>query len=972
MTTTISGQSNLIQWLSLRDSILDELLRHDGLGSFIGQQNCNVCSKREAGPFRCRDCGHGSQLLCRECLILKHHGLELHRIEKWNGKFFEKETFSGVGLGVQLGHDGGPCPCPLQGPKHFMVFDTSGVHTINVDYCNCHPTGLLDRRVQLLRRKWFPATFVRPQTAFTFDCLDMFHELTLQGKVNLYDFYHSILRRTDNANIRTFINRYPEMHRVFRLWRNMMALKRAGRGHDPTGVDGTLPGGLVVECPACPHPGRNLPNGWDKAGPLLYLYILYLAIDANFKLKGKDRKIEDVELMPGTGVFVHESKYQEHIRNYVDQPEINTCQSEHEAIVRASTRNMPGYAVSGAGLVLCSRHSLVRKNGVGDLQKGERYSNMDYIILSALLGVTLPRVILTYDIACQWSKKFEKRMVEGFPPHMRISNQTRIDTAIPSWHINGHGQSCRQNFCLGYMKGAGRTCGEEVEVSWSHTNPLAPSVREMGPEARHETLNDHWNSWNFHKIVGFRKALLKKFKEAARMKIKHADIHQQFSGTFAPSTIKKWLAMVSDWEADPAAPNPYEEPVSDSISERTLQDARLELSREEAAERVGSDAPPPHKISLTGFLTTGFDLEDRHRRKAGNTSKQLADLQDKRSALLNQIQNWRQAQLVYTPHVAPMVAANPTSDENGNTRIEVAEKISLFLPSSLPAHVRALSEIDYICNMEKRLRVAQADDVLVEIRRQCRIVQGLWQFKKIHVSGTGNRPSTRMHTLYSRIIHKIERAANRYRMGRAALLVLDPDGELLNVDLRGPGKDPDDTKTSNGRFEPSWIWLVPWAGKSTQTEDEFNESMALRWEEEFEILQEEMRRVLAWFDWRASWWETQARLTKEGTPEVLHGISAYAFKQLDLVQCMAARCAASWIPELKKHGIKPVWEGKYEGKYDKANMTNSSPTEDNGTLGDDVERVDVEPESSSEHDDDDDDIDDIDDIDNFEFDDYID
>ena len=53
-----------------------------------------------------------------------------------------------------------------------------------------------------------------------------------------------------------------------------------------------------------------------------FLYTLYLAIDTNFKLKGKDRKIQDIELMPGTGVFVEESAYQEHLRSYVDQPEV--------------------------------------------------------------------------------------------------------------------------------------------------------------------------------------------------------------------------------------------------------------------------------------------------------------------------------------------------------------------------------------------------------------------------------------------------------------------------------------------------------------------------------------------------------------------------------------------------------------------------------------------------------------------------
>lgn len=34
--------------------------------------------------------------------------------------------------------------------------------------------------------------------AFTFDVLDLFHKLTLQGKTTLYDFYHTLLHRSDN------------------------------------------------------------------------------------------------------------------------------------------------------------------------------------------------------------------------------------------------------------------------------------------------------------------------------------------------------------------------------------------------------------------------------------------------------------------------------------------------------------------------------------------------------------------------------------------------------------------------------------------------------------------------------------------------------------------------------------------------------------------------------------------------------
>ena len=84
---------------------------------------------------------------------------------------------------------------------------------------------------------------------------------------------------------------------------------------------------------------------------------------------------------------------------------------------------------------------------------------------------------------------------------MQIPDTTQLDVAIPRWHINGHGEMCRKNFNISYMEGAGRTVGEDVETVWVGTNPLALSIQEMGPAAQHDTLNDHWNGWNFHKIV---------------------------------------------------------------------------------------------------------------------------------------------------------------------------------------------------------------------------------------------------------------------------------------------------------------------------------------------------------------------------------------------------------------------------------------------------------------------------------------
>jgi hypothetical protein len=53
-------------------------------------------------------------------------------------------------------------------------------------------------------------------------------------------------------------------------------LKRAGRGHDPAGVAATKPGSLAVECPACPHDGRNLPENW-KSVPMAIAYVFLYA-----------------------------------------------------------------------------------------------------------------------------------------------------------------------------------------------------------------------------------------------------------------------------------------------------------------------------------------------------------------------------------------------------------------------------------------------------------------------------------------------------------------------------------------------------------------------------------------------------------------------------------------------------------------------------------------------------------------------
>lgn len=51
----------------------------------------------------------------------------------------------------------------------------------------------------------------------------------------------------------------------------------------------------------------------------------------------------------------------------------NTCDSQLRAADHTIPKSSTVFRASGVGGVLCGRHTLIRKNGMGDLQKGEKY-----------------------------------------------------------------------------------------------------------------------------------------------------------------------------------------------------------------------------------------------------------------------------------------------------------------------------------------------------------------------------------------------------------------------------------------------------------------------------------------------------------------------------------------------------------------------------------------------------------------------
>lgn len=61
---------------------------------------------------------------------------------------------------------------------------------------------------------------------------------------------------------------------MVRQYRHLKLMKRAGRGNVMNGLETTGPGELALQCPACPIPGINLPEGWEDA-PLAIRYAYF-------------------------------------------------------------------------------------------------------------------------------------------------------------------------------------------------------------------------------------------------------------------------------------------------------------------------------------------------------------------------------------------------------------------------------------------------------------------------------------------------------------------------------------------------------------------------------------------------------------------------------------------------------------------------------------------------------------------------
>ncbi|KAJ6606754.1 hypothetical protein B0H10DRAFT_2309318, partial [Mycena sp. CBHHK59/15] len=418
-----------------QDEYLDEVLRLEGRGYPAIHSTCGGC-KAPNPTFRCaQQTCYGPSLFCQACIVKGHTVLPTHWIQEWNGSFFERRALKDLGLVIQLGHPpGSHCPNPLAANKDFCLIDVTGVHT-------------------LMRVCWWPATARDPKTCATFPVVRLFQIMNCLGKVSAHDFLRSLELLTNNDGLDPPPDRRRAFRHIVRQYRTIQRLKRAGRGHHPSGVNGTAQGELALQCRACPQDGKNLPPGWNSIKweempeDQRYKYFLFLAQDCNFRLINRNvgSAAKDPIVGDGFGYFVNQEKYTEFLRTHVSEEEISSC-SGFQAMFLANRKRVKGLRTTGVGGVTCARHNMWRPNGIGDLQLGERYCNMDFILFSALMNSIIFYLILSYDIACQYSKNFWARML-GLPTAMHlVIEQARVWFKVPNFHLPPHKPACHSPF----------------------------------------------------------------------------------------------------------------------------------------------------------------------------------------------------------------------------------------------------------------------------------------------------------------------------------------------------------------------------------------------------------------------------------------------------------------------------------------------------------------------------------------------
>ncbi|KAJ7908415.1 hypothetical protein B0H13DRAFT_2331399 [Mycena leptocephala] len=638
-----------------------------------------------------------------------------------------------------------------------------------------------------------------------------------------------------------------------------------------------------------------------------------------------------------------------YLRDHITEEEISSC-SAFQAMFLANKKRVKGLRTTGVGGVTCARHNMWHANGIGDLQLGEWQCNMDFILASALLNCLVFYLILSYDITCQYSKKFWEHMA-GLPESLVfVLDKLRVWFKVPNFHIPPHKPPCHAPFSFHWMWGAGRTHRETVEQNWEFTNGAAASTKMMGMGARHATLEDLFGFYNWRRLVSWRGIFTKRLAEDVTEGQSHRDAFEAFDTALRESAnemVQGWQDWVHDWESrqhTTGAVSPFE--VKEKGASIDVDERNPDEAGEGGIAASGEGTEVEREDTLSTFILMGLEIEESqstvscYQREiyANPTNTQTIDFLKRRAALVKRIRAFRKMQRTYMPNLrcfltmAQQVLWDTEADRE-------AESIRLFLPSDIvdPAkHVRACPE--GLPTIESGLREGEAREALESLRTGLRTRTMTNRFRLRN--WTGQRVLTRGQGILCQVNLRIHKAKLRYRYARNALLRLLDHGPwerklqvLKDKDMRALNEralteeersqrkavhELADAIEEGGvasfgvvalgesRRMLSWIWYA------TKTSDdpmeaELVEALCVewckayarthRWCEDTVLVEEEMGCTIEYGHSAAAQWESRASMWVGVVDAALaEGLLAYAAEQAAHERETCAELERKWAP----------------------------------------------------------------------------
>ncbi|KAF7322358.1 CxC2 domain-containing protein [Mycena chlorophos] len=650
------------------------------------------------------------------------------------------------------------------------------------------------------------------------------------------------------SGLSTVPDRTRQFHRMSRQWAFMSRAKRAGRAHDPAGLAATPLGACAVLCWACPHDGKNLPPDWRSADPKYqFLYMLILAVDANFRLKNRVRpnEISDPALGPGWAYWVEAVGYKEHVKKYISESDIQfglpvfhapvhneDCRDENHLSHQPGVAKTDGEGIERVWSVLNPIAFSTKEMSLGHRADviEDRIDNHNFL-KNLGLGTTLQRRLVV-------ALSERTRQVDAFEA---VSDGVHPDTiklwkkALRSWEAD-HSQP--NPFVL-----TNTSCPTEAEIRLQ----LQREERQQVEEGAAAVAGGSMTSFLVAGIqiedlqqriidVARRPALLTAARETSveewRLSVLNKlNRFRQIQAVYMPGAAAVLSADDHARDADVAPPDP--------------ENIRLYMPSQmpAAPAQRTSNMPATTLPDLRGCRVGLAETEERLR----------ATLCDNSLVAIRSALNAKRWLIAYRN--AHMVGQKQTTKA-----VKLIENVSERLLRHVLRYRRGYAALERLGALDKYRHLHELKDDDIQLSAEAD-PEDLDAREKLNAIGA------RRGTRTARASRKTARTA----------------GESRRV--------------------MSWVWTA--GGALGPNEHELHDSIRVewtralarktRWCEEVMLLKEEMRRVLRFLRWRANWWRAQARVRSSMTSvAVADGLAAYALRQASFCELLLGHYQTNW------------------------------------------------------------------------------